>query len=651
MGTDDITQDEIKMYGIKFDEDPTTAADPDQIIIGDIKTGHSEAFANVTLPAPAGDKAHEASIRVKVDTGAGGNILPLRLFCQMYLDQIGPDGLPKGLTPTPTRLTAYNGTRIPQHGALDTWTRWKPHNEKPRLLRTRWYVADTQGPAILGLPSSQRLGVVTMNCAVQLKTAPSQQRTTTQELPLIQNTADLQREFPDRFQGIGRFKGKYHITLKPDARPIIHPPRKCPIAMRPHVKAELDRLEHLGAIRKVDEPTDWVSSLAYAWKPNGRVRACLDAKELNDCIKRDHHRTPTVEEITHNFAGSTVFSKVDGTASYYCVELDDESQLLTTFNSPFGRYCFRRLPPGLICSQDIFQKKIDQILEQCTGVIGIADDFCIHGKDLQEHNTRLHHFMQAAREHGLVLNIDKCSIAQRQIPFFGHVYDEHGCHPDPAKVEAVHTMSRPTSRTKLQEFLGMVTWLAPFIPNMSENTATLRELLRQDTEFTWNESYDAAFQCIKQLIAVDVTLRHYDVTRPVEIHVDASLRGLGAALVQDGKPVAFASKALTPTEQRYANIERELLAIVFGVERFHTYVYGRTFTVYTDHKPLEQIQRKTLADAPVHLQRMLLRLQGYDCTIVYRPGKEMLLADTLSRYAPLSSNEIELDVTIPTRTY
>ena len=116
----------------------------------------------------------------------------------------------------------------------------------------------------------------------------------------------------------------------------------------------------------------------------------------------------------------------------------------------------------------------------------------------------------------------------------------------------------------------MVTWLAPFIPNMSENTATLRELLRQDTEFIWNESYDAAFLCIKQLITIDVTLRHYDVTCPVEIHVDASLRGLGAALVQDGKPVAFASKALTPTEQRYANIEQELLAIVFGVERFHT---------------------------------------------------------------------------------
>ena len=370
VGTDDSAQDEITMHGIILDTDTATDAEPDEIIIGDITTGHSEAFTNVTLPAPAGDKLHEANINVKVDTGAGGNILPLRLFRQMYPEQIDQQGLPTGLTPTPTRLFAYNGTRIPQHGALDVWIRWKPHNQRPRCLRTRWYIADTRGPAILGLPTSQRLGVVTMNCAVCLRTSPSQHQqadtatSTQKELPLIRSAADLQREFPDCFEGIGRFAGKYHITLKADVKPVIHPPCKCPIAMKPHVQAELECLERLEVIRKVDEPTDWVSSLTYAWKPNGKVRACLNAKELNNCIKRDHHRTPTVEEITHNFAGSTVFTKVDGTASYYCVELDEESQLLTTFNSPFGRYCFRRLPPGLICSQDIFQKKINQILEQ-----------------------------------------------------------------------------------------------------------------------------------------------------------------------------------------------------------------------------------------------------------------------------------------------
>ena len=269
-------------HGITVDTDPTTGNDPDEIIISDITTGHSEAFTEVTLPMPAGHEHQEAKVRVKVDTG--GNILPLRIFHQMYPDQLDEHGMPQGLTPTSTRLFAYNGTRIPQHGALDTWTRWKPHNMRPRQLCTRWYVTDTDGPAILGLPASQKLGVVTMNCAVQVRSTTSQHLQWNQhtpcsqkDLPLIRNTKDLQELFPDRFEGIGCFEGKYHITLMPDAKPIIQTPRKCPIAMRPHVQAELEHLECLKVIRKVDEPTDWVSSLAYMWKPNGKVRACLNA--------------------------------------------------------------------------------------------------------------------------------------------------------------------------------------------------------------------------------------------------------------------------------------------------------------------------------------------------------------------------------------
>ena len=153
------------------------------------------------------------------------------------------------------------------------------------------------------------------------------------------------------------------------------------------MRAELECLKCLEVICKVDEPINWVSSLAYAWKPNGKVCTHLNAKNLNNAIWWDQHRIPTIEKIMHNFAGSTVFMKVNGTAFYYCVELDEESQLLTMFNSPFGWYCFQHLPPGLTCSQDIFQKKIDHILDQCPGVIGI------HRKDMHEHNMRIHHFM------------------------------------------------------------------------------------------------------------------------------------------------------------------------------------------------------------------------------------------------------------------
>ena len=148
------------------------------------------------------------------------------------------------------------------------------------------------------------------------------------------------------------------------------------------------------------------------------------------------------------------------------------------------------------------------------------------------------------------------------------------------------------------------------------------------------------------MVCKDTTLRYFDSRKPVVIQVNASQKGLGAALLQDGCPVAFASKALTPTEQRYANIEREMLACVFGAERFHTYVFGRSFTIESDHKPLEQINLKNLTDTPARLQRMLLRLQNYDVKIIYHPGREMLVADTLSHYAPMPAPEVALDLAI-----
>ena len=192
----------------------------------------------------------------------------------------------------------------------------------------------------------------------------------------------------------------------------------------------------------------------------------------------------------------------------------------------------------------------------------------------------------------------------------------------------------------------MVTYLSPFILQLSSHTATLRGLLKTDIEYIWNATYQVAFDKLKSLVCEDTTLRYFNMKKPVTIQVDASGKGLGAALIQDDGPVTFTSKALTPTEQHYANNERELLTCIFGVEHFQTYVFGRHFMTESDHKSLEQISMKNLADAPVCLQRMLLRLQDYDFTIKYRPGEEMVIADTISRYSPEATPEILLDISV-----
>ena len=259
----------------------------------------------------------------------------------------------------------------------------------------------------------------------------------------------------------------------------------------------------------------------------------------------------------HEFAHSCFFTKLDAHHGYWSIILDQDSSLLTTFNSPFGRYRFLRHPFGLVCSQDIFQKKMDQILAECQGCIGIADDITIHGHTEAEHDAHLQDLMRVACKYDLVFNPQKTHVKAQAINFFGCLYNANGVHPDPGKVNAVHALPAPTNITELQEFLGLVTYLSPFIPGLSTLTAPLWELLKKDTDFSWNHTYDITFEWVKEAVISDTTLRYFDPSLPVTIQVDASQVGLGAALLQNGKHIAFASKALTKTKHRYANIERE----------------------------------------------------------------------------------------------
>ena len=192
---------------------------------------------------------------------------------------------------------------------------------------------------------------------------------------------------------------------------------------------------------------------------------------------------------------------------------------------------------------------MDQILDRCEGVIGITDEIIIHGKDNAEHDRRLHKFMKVTREHGLVLN-KKCAVKSNSVKFFGCVYDKHGAQPYPSKVSAIKEMPAPQNKGELQSFLGMVTYLSPFIPPLSSHTATLRGLLKTNVEYSWNATYQVTVDKLKSLVCEDTTLRYFNMKKPVTIQVDASGKGLGAALIQDDGPVAFTSKVLTPTEQQ-----------------------------------------------------------------------------------------------------
>lgn len=573
-----------------------------------------------------------ATLLVKVDTGANGNILPFRCLQQMF--PIDPE---RYLEPSNTTLTAVNGTDFPQMGCISMPIQF----DNTKWYDACFYVCKTDGPAILSCQLSEQLKIVSVkrscNISVVRNDDPFNARNSC-------NT--LMSRYPACFRGIGNLPGEFHIELQSNAIPYVATPRKYPIQLREEICNKLKEMESMDVIEKCDDSiaSEWVNSIAFARKSNGEIRVCLDPKHLNSVIKRTYHRAPTVEEISYKLHGATVFSKLDAKHGYWGVKLNAASSELCTFNSPRGKYRFKRLPFGLSVSQDIFQKHMDDIIRNAgQGVIGIADDFVVYGTTTIEHDDALHRLMRSAEKHGLVFRAEKCKFSSDEVKFFGLRWSAAGMQPDPDKCDQIKHRRAPENVKELQSFLGMLQYMSQFIPHLSDKTRLLRELCKKDKDWIWSAEHQKCFDELREVMNKDMQLRYFDPKQAAEIEVDASAMGLGAALIQETKPIAFSSKALTATETRYANIERELLAVVHGLEKFHTYIYGRPITVYSDHKPLENIQLKQLSQAPPRLQRMLMRIQPYEATIVYRPGKEMVYADYLSRIAPRPGPEITFD--------
>ena len=420
----------------------------------------------------------------------------------------------------------------------------------------------------------------------------------------ISSVEDLLRLYPNSFDRLGSLKGEYDIKVDPTVPPVQHARRKVPIESKAAIEEAIDYMVKQDILEPQIEPTPWVSSVTYPVKPTGEVRPCLDVRDLNKAIIRENHKPQTVEEIAHQLAGAMVFTKADALKAFLQVHLTKESSKLLVINTHKGRYRFKRMPFGAKMSQDVFQMKMDLIMERCPGVISIHDDIVVYDVSEEDHDANVVNLLNVAQIEGLVLNSKKLELKRPRVSFFGAEYSADGMHPCPKKIQGITEMTPPTDKQQLASFIGMVTYMGNFVPHLSHHTEPLHVMLKQEAVFTWDEMANTSFQKIKDLIAKSATkpLRYYDQRKPVTVQADASQRGLGVCLLQDGQPIAYASKSLTDIETRYANIEREFLTIVFACQWFNTYVLGRPFTVESDHKLLEMIHQKSLASAPPRLQ-------------------------------------------------
>ena len=296
------------------------------------------------------------------------------------------------------------------------------------------------------------------------------------------------------------------------------------------------------------------------------------------------------------------------------------------------------MPFGINSAPEVWQRKMREHIEGLKGVEVIADDFVIVGfgntpaEWQADHDRNVRAFLNRCRERNLKLNKKKARLRQQEVPFIGHILTPEGLKQDPRKVEAIVVMPDPTDVQSLRRFVGMVNYLAKFLPRLSEETEVLRKLTEKDAEWCWLQSHADAVTRVKEMIVSAPVLAYYDVKKPVVIQCDASQNGLDAALLQEERLVAFSSRVMTQTEQNYAQIQKELLAIVYACEKFDQYVFGRSnVIVQSDHKPLETIFKKPIHSSPKRLQRMRLRLQNYEIQMEYKKGETMFLADTLRR--------------------
>lgn len=484
---------------------------------------------------------------------------------------------------------------------------------------------------LLGLSDCLRMGLISLNKAVHQVSLKE----------TFNFAQQINTEYADLFQDeIGSLPVTYCMKLDKEAQPVVRPARRIPAAMQHKVKAELERMVTIGVLTPVSEPTDWVSSMVATHKKNSEeIRLCIDPRDLNKFIKRPHHPMRTVEEVAAQMPNSTVFSVLDAKSSFWQISLDHKTSLLTTFSTPFGRFRFLRMPFGINSASEVFQHAMEQIFAGYPCAV-IVDDIIVGGNGDEEHDVNLRRVLDRAREVNLRLNPQKCKFRLSEVSYVGHIFTSKGLRPDPEKTKAITEMQPPENVTALQRFLGMINYLGKFIPNLSELSAPLRELTCKNTEWCWFKQHQDAFDDLKHKISSSPTLRYYDVNKPVTLTCDASQFGLGAACLQEDAPVAYASRTLTQTEVHYAQIEKELLAVVFACTKFNDYIYGKQIQIETDHQPLVTILNKPIYTAPARLQRMMLRLQKYNFTITYKKGKYMYLADTLSRSPGACPNEL-----------
>jgi len=574
-----------------------------------------------------------------IDTGAVRSVIP-DLILKKYFPK-------HNLQETNLRLETYSGEKLHFQGQLNVCVNFKDKaitlpllvlsdtydGTQPALLGRDWLdILVPDWPKSIGLGSHLTKAIYTVN------------RQDFSDWGLSTNTDSmietLKSMYPSVFkEGYGTISGfKANIVLKPNSTPIFCSSRPVPYALKPLVEKELLELERNGVLERT-QFSEWATPLVIVKKGSDEIRLCCDySVTVNRCVEMQHYPLPNTEDLFASLDGGKFYTVLDVSRAYLHLELEEGSKQVLTINTHLGLWRWNRLPFGVSSAPMIFQSVMDRILQGLPNVKCYIDDCIIKGDSLEECYKTTCLVLERFSQHGIKLNASKCQFFKTNVSYLGYSISADVIMPKPDLLDDIVNAPEPQNIDQLRSFLGLLHFYNKFLPNLSTVIKPLYDLLKENVQWVWSDECKIAFNISKNMLKNSPGLAHYNSELPLVLLCDASPYGVGAILNNvvhgEEKMIACASTTLSKAESNYSQLEREALGIVFGVRRFHKFLYGRHFVIYTDCHPLTSLLAPHAAVpmmASARLQRWAVMLSAYDYELKYRKGKDMCNVDALSR--------------------